>query len=271
MHLGAWPGGSWLPWRAAPLLLCSCSCLVFKRLPQEWSYLSFHLLTCTMGFAPIKWTCTAFFRPRQLTDRAILANRQTQEKKTKHTPPASPVSHNPNISRGNDIKESVEKALSFQRSDPAAMRAALQAVGEAFDPSSSQRHPECLMQVKRRSLLFDRKLRNLPSDRAILAERCSQQKKETAQLAGTTGNAEPALGPIAGTVDTPINNPACNKGMAEGKRPAAAAGLEDIVVKKFTSNVTGTPSASDRSDEQARILPALEIANEDMSRANAKL
>ena len=84
MHLGAWPGGSWLPWRAAPLLLCSCSCLVFKRLPQEWSYLSFHLLTCTMGFAPIKWTCTAFFRPRQLTDRAILANRQTQEKKKNH-------------------------------------------------------------------------------------------------------------------------------------------------------------------------------------------
>ena len=34
-----------------------------------------------MGFAPIKWTCTAFFRPRQLTDRAILASRQTQEKK----------------------------------------------------------------------------------------------------------------------------------------------------------------------------------------------
>ena len=34
-----------------------------------------------MGFAPIKWTCTAFFRPRQLTDRAILAMRQTQEKK----------------------------------------------------------------------------------------------------------------------------------------------------------------------------------------------
>ena len=63
-----------------PFLLCSCSCFVFKRLPQEWSYLSFHLFTCTMGFAPIKWTCTAFFRPRQLTDRAILANRQTQEK-----------------------------------------------------------------------------------------------------------------------------------------------------------------------------------------------
>ena len=86
MHLGAWPGGSWLPWRAAPLLLCSCSCLVFKRLLQEWSYLSFHLLTCTMGFAPIKWTCTAFFRPRQLTDRAILANRQTQEKKDRTIP-----------------------------------------------------------------------------------------------------------------------------------------------------------------------------------------
>ena len=37
-----------------------------------------------MGFAPIKWTCTAFFRPRQLTDRAILAIRQTQEKKEKN-------------------------------------------------------------------------------------------------------------------------------------------------------------------------------------------
>ena len=67
-----------------PFLLCSCSCLVFKRLPQEWSYLSFHLFTCTMGFAPIKWTCTALFRPRQLTDRAILANRQPQEKKITH-------------------------------------------------------------------------------------------------------------------------------------------------------------------------------------------
>ena len=68
-----------------PSFLRSCSCLVFKRLPQEWSYLSFHLFTCTMGFAPIKWTCTALFRPRQLTDRAILANRQTQEKKGKQT------------------------------------------------------------------------------------------------------------------------------------------------------------------------------------------
>ena len=34
-----------------------------------------------MGSAPIKWTCTAFFWPRQLTDRAILAIRQTREKK----------------------------------------------------------------------------------------------------------------------------------------------------------------------------------------------
>ena len=39
-----------------------------------------------MGFAPIKWTCTAFFRPRQLTDRAILASRQTQEKKSAPLP-----------------------------------------------------------------------------------------------------------------------------------------------------------------------------------------
>ena len=52
-----------------------------KILPLEWSCPSFHFFTCTMGFAPIKWTCTAFFWPRQLTDRAILARRQTQEKK----------------------------------------------------------------------------------------------------------------------------------------------------------------------------------------------
>ena len=75
-----------------PFLLCSCSCLVFKRLPQEWSYLSFHLFTCTMGFAPIKWTCTALFRPRQLTDRAILANRQPQEKKSLPNGQYGPVS-----------------------------------------------------------------------------------------------------------------------------------------------------------------------------------
>ena len=27
VHPGAWPGGSWLPWRAAPFLLCCCFCL----------------------------------------------------------------------------------------------------------------------------------------------------------------------------------------------------------------------------------------------------
>ena len=59
VHLGAWPGGSWLPWRAAPFMLCCCSCLIRKRLPQEWSCPSFHAFTCTMGCAPIKWTCTA--------------------------------------------------------------------------------------------------------------------------------------------------------------------------------------------------------------------
>ena len=25
VHLGAWPGGSWLPWRAVPCLLFACS------------------------------------------------------------------------------------------------------------------------------------------------------------------------------------------------------------------------------------------------------
>ena len=40
------------------VVLLLCSCLVLKRLLQEWSCLSFHFLTCTMGSAPIKWTCT---------------------------------------------------------------------------------------------------------------------------------------------------------------------------------------------------------------------
>ena len=48
----------------------------------------------------------------------------------------------------------------------------------------------------------------------------------------------------------------------EGKRPAAVAGLEDTAAKKFTSDAVATPSASDRSDEQARLLAALELANE---------
>ena len=40
------------------------------------------LFTCTMGSALIKWTCTASsFRLRHFTDRAILAIRQSQEKK----------------------------------------------------------------------------------------------------------------------------------------------------------------------------------------------
>ena len=67
-----------------------------------------------------------------------------------------------------------------------------------------------------------------------------------------------------------MNTAESNKGMAEGKRPAAVAGLENTAAKKFTSDVAGTPLASDRSDEQARILAVLKIANEDMSRANAK-
>ena len=113
MHLGAWPGGSWLPWRAAPLLLCSCSCLVSERLPQEWSYLSFHLFTCTMGFAPIKWTCTAFFRPRQLTDRAILAIRQTQEK---NAPQTSKVPSGKDLIKKNLARQTSTKFLKLLES-----------------------------------------------------------------------------------------------------------------------------------------------------------
>ena len=55
----------------------------------------------------------------------------------KRAPPALPVSHNPDISQGNDMKESVKKALSFQRPDPAAIRAALQAAGGFRSESSS--------------------------------------------------------------------------------------------------------------------------------------
>ena len=29
VHLGAWPGGSWLPWRAAPVLWFCCFVLVW--------------------------------------------------------------------------------------------------------------------------------------------------------------------------------------------------------------------------------------------------
>ena len=42
----------------------------------------FHLLTCTMGFVPIKRTCTAlrvYFSLRQFTDRTMMVERQLQE------------------------------------------------------------------------------------------------------------------------------------------------------------------------------------------------
>ena len=166
----------------------------------------------------------------------------------KRAPPAPPVPQNPDISRGNDMKESVERALSFQRPDPAAMRAALQSAGGFLSESSSAtpRVPDAGQAAE-------------PSIR-----------QEPTQLAGTTGNVEPTPGPIVGTADTPMNSSESNKGMAEGKRPAAVAGLEDTAAKKFTSDVAGTPSASDRSDERARILAALELANEAMSIANAR-
>ena len=146
------------------------------------------------------------------------------------------------------MKESVEKALSFQRPDPAAMRAALQSAGGFLSESSSAtpRVPDA----------------GQAAEPAI--------RHEPTQLAGTTGNVETTPGPIVGTADTPMNSSESNKGMAEGKRPAAVAGLENTAAKKFTSDVAGTPSASDRSDERARILAALELANEDMSRANAR-
>ena len=166
----------------------------------------------------------------------------------KRAPPAPPVPQNPDISRGNDMKESVEKALSFQRPDPAAMRAALQSAGGFFSESSSATP-------------------RVP-DAGQAAEPSTRQ--EPTQLAGTTGNVEPAPGPIVGTADTPMNSSESNKGMADGKRPAAVAGLEDTVAKKITSDVAGTPSASDRSDERARILAALELANEALGIANAR-
>ena len=60
VQLGAWPGGSWLPWRAAPWSLLFGVCFsVIKRLLLNGPNCLFHLLTCTMGFAPIKRTCAA--------------------------------------------------------------------------------------------------------------------------------------------------------------------------------------------------------------------
>ena len=166
----------------------------------------------------------------------------------KRAPPAPPVSQNPDISRGNDMKESVEKALSFQRPDPAAMRAALQSAGGFLSASSSA------------------------SPRVPYAGQAAEPatRQEPTQLAGTTGNVDPTPGPITGTADTPMNSSESNKGTADGKRPAAVAGLEDTAAKKFTSDVAVTPSASDRSDERARILAALELANEALGVANAR-
>ena len=166
----------------------------------------------------------------------------------KRAPPAPPVPQNPDISRGNEMKESVEKALSFQRPDPAAMRAALQSAG-GFRSESSSVTPR------------------VPDAGHIAG---TSVRQEPTQLAGTTCNVEPTSDPIGGAADTPMNSSESNKGTAEGKRPAAVAGLEDTAAKKLTSDVAGTPSASDRSDERARILAALELANEAMSRANAK-
>ena len=67
-----------------------------------------------------------------------------------------------------------------------------------------------------------------------------------------------------------MNSSESKKDTVEGKRPAAVAGLKDTAAKKFTSDMAGTPSASNRSDEQACILAALELANKAMSRANTK-
>ena len=166
----------------------------------------------------------------------------------KRAPPAPPVPQNPDISRGDAMKESVEKALSFQRPDPAAMRAALQSVG-GFRSESSLGTPR------------------VPDAGQIAVPPLRQ---EPIQLAGTTSNVDPISAPSVGAPDTPMNSSEPTKGTVEGKRPAAVAGLEDTAAKKFTSDAVATPSASDRSDERSRLLAALELANEAMSKANAK-
>ena len=95
VQLGAWPGGSWLPWRAAPWLLfllfvfvgvCEWDFFLMVLLASftfspahlltgpYWSQGSrrkkIHLLTCTMGFAPIKRTCT--IQIRQFDEDSLL-------------------------------------------------------------------------------------------------------------------------------------------------------------------------------------------------------
>ena len=166
----------------------------------------------------------------------------------KRAPPAPPVPLNPDISRGDAMKESVEKALAFQRPDPAAMRAALQSVG-GFRSEASLATPR------------------VPDAGQIVVPPLRQ---ETMQLAGTTSNVDQNSAPLAGAPDTPMSNAEPTKGTVEGKRPAAVAGLEDTAAKKLTSDAVATPSASDRSDERSRLLAALELANEAMSKANAK-
>ena len=58
------------------------------------------------------------------------------------------------------MKESVEKALSFQRPDPAAMRAALQSAG-GFRSEFSSATPRVPDVSQAAEPQFDRKLRNL--------------------------------------------------------------------------------------------------------------
>ena len=79
----------------------------------------------------------------------------------KRAPPAPPVPLNPDISRGDAIKESVEKALAFQRPDPAAMRAALhnQLGGSAL--RLPLQRPKCRMQDQSVFILCDKRRYNL--------------------------------------------------------------------------------------------------------------
>ena len=147
----------------------------------------------------------------------------------RNEPRQSRQSHVPDIARGNEMKENVERALSFQRLNPNAMRGSFRS-----EPSSAA---------------------------AAGLTSGPTSGPEPTQLAGTTCNVDATQGNIGGAA-SPMDSFESNKGMAEGKRPAAVAGLEDTVAKKITSDVAFTPSASNRSDERARILAALELANE---------
>ena len=74
------------------------------------------------------------------------------------------------------------------------------------------------------------------------------QKPEPIQLAGTSSNAaqEPALQTVLNDASMSQTDP--SKGTVDGKRPAAAAELEDIAPKKLTSDIAAASSASDRID-----------------------